>query len=134
MCQNDIFCGQNRQIWVKKGPKTGEKVFCQNFHWVIIVIYHKCSLNAKVVKSYEQIERNWPKCNFFGQNGQILVKKRAKKGAKTWLHGASQKIKQDKATIGSPEKSMTKQKLEEQVSNAIFYFFIQHDIKKIHTH
>ena len=32
--------------------------------------------------------------------------------------------------IGSPEKSMTKQKLEEQVSNAIFYFFIQHDIKK----
>ena len=33
--------------------------------------------------------------------------------------------------IGSPEKSMTKQKLEEQVSNAIFYFFIQQDIKKI---
>ena len=29
--------------------------------------------------------------------------------------------------IGSPEKSMTKQKLEEP--NAIFYFFIQHDIK-----
>ena len=37
--------------------------------------------------------------------------------------------KQDKAMIGSPGKSMTKQKLEEQVSNAIFYFFIQHDIK-----
>ena len=32
--------------------------------------------------------------------------------------------------IGSPEKSMTKQKLEEQASNAIFYFFIQHDIKQ----
>ena len=39
------------------------------------------------------------------------------------------KDQQDKAMIGSPEKSMTKQKLEEQVSNAIFSFFI-HDIKK----
>ena len=43
-------------------------------------------------------------------------------------------MKQDKAMIGSPEKSMTKQKLEEQVSNAIFYFFIQHDIKTNQTH
>ena len=30
--------------------------------------------------------------------------------------------------IGSLEQSMTKQKLEEQVSNAIFYIFIQHYI------
>ena len=29
-----------------------------------------------------------------------------------------------------PGKSMTKQKLEEQVSNATFYFFKQHDINK----
>ena len=43
-------------------------------------------------------------------------------------------IKQDKAMIGSPEKSMTKQKLDEQLFNAIFYFFIQHDIiKKSHS-
>ena len=41
--------------------------------------------------------------------------------------------KQDKFMIGSPEKSITKQKLEEQVSNAIFYFFIQHNIKKSHS-
>ena len=37
---------------------------------------------AKLVKSYEQIEINWPKCQFFGQNGQILVKKGPKKGQK----------------------------------------------------
>ena len=40
---------------------------------------------AKLVKSYEQIERNWPKCNFFGQNGQILVKKGPKPGPKRFL-------------------------------------------------
>ena len=65
------FLGQNGQILVKKG----QKYFCQNFHWVIIVIDHKCSLNAKLVKSYEQIERNWPKCQFFGQKCQFFGQK-----------------------------------------------------------
>ena len=41
------FFGQNGQILVKKGPKKGQKDFCQNFHWVIIVIDHKCSLNMQ---------------------------------------------------------------------------------------
>ena len=39
--------GQNVNFWSKrtnfgkKGPKKGQKDFCQNFHWVIIVIDHK---------------------------------------------------------------------------------------------
>ena len=43
----NIFFGQNGQILVKKGPKRGQKYFWQNFHWAIIVIYHKCSLNMQ---------------------------------------------------------------------------------------
>ena len=45
--QNVNFFGQNGQILVKKGPKKGQKDFCQNFHWVIIVINHKFSLNMQ---------------------------------------------------------------------------------------
>ena len=42
--------GQNECFWAKMDkfcPKTGQKYFCQNFHWVIIVIDHKCSLNMQ---------------------------------------------------------------------------------------
>ena len=38
------------------------------------------------------------------------------------------KPEQDKAMIGSPEKSMTKQKLEEQVSNATQSFIFLYNI------
>ena len=42
--------GQNANFWVKTDKfwsKKGQKDFCQNFHWVIIVIDHKCSLNMQ---------------------------------------------------------------------------------------
>ena len=42
------------------------------------------------------------------------------------------KDKQDKAMIGSPEKKYDKTKLEEQVSNAIFYFL--YNMIKNYTH
>ena len=41
------FFGRYGQILFKKGSKKGQKHFCQNFHWVIIVIDHTCSLNMQ---------------------------------------------------------------------------------------
>ena len=39
--------GQNGRILAKKGHKRGEKDFCQNFHWVILVIDHGSSFNMQ---------------------------------------------------------------------------------------
>ena len=42
--------GHNVNFWVKMDkfwPKKGQKDFCQNFHWVILVIDHKCSFNMQ---------------------------------------------------------------------------------------
>ena len=74
------FLGQNGHILVKKGPKNGQKDFCQNFHWVIIVIDQMQFKYAKLVKPYEQIERNCPKCQFLGQIGHFFYQKQVKKG------------------------------------------------------
>ena len=41
--QNDRFGAKMAIFWAKKGPKVGEKDFCQNFHLVILVIDQKCS-------------------------------------------------------------------------------------------
>ena len=74
--RNWPFFGQNGQILVKKGPKKGQKDFCQNFHWVIIVKDHKYNFNIKTIaKSYEQIGINWQKLQFLGQNGNLFGQK-----------------------------------------------------------
>ena len=36
-------------------------------------------INEVLAKSNDQIGRNWPKCKFLGQKGQILVKKGPKR-------------------------------------------------------
>ena len=41
--QNVDFLVKMDKFWSKKGQKD----FCQNFDWVIIVIDHKCSLNIQ---------------------------------------------------------------------------------------
>ena len=41
--QNDCFGAKMAIFWAKKGPKVGEKYFCQNFHFIIQVIDQKCS-------------------------------------------------------------------------------------------
>ena len=65
----------------KKGHKRDEKDFCQNFHWVILVIDHKCSFNMqKLVKSYERIGKIGHNDNFWVKMGKFWPKKGHKKG------------------------------------------------------
>ena len=45
--QNDNFWVKMDKFWSKKGHKKGEKDFCQNFHWVILVIDHGSSFNMQ---------------------------------------------------------------------------------------
>ena len=56
------------QIWVKNGPKQGKKQFCQNIHWVNIVINHKFSFN---MQNQEIQMSGFEK---FGQNVRIWTK------------------------------------------------------------
>ena len=42
-----IFGSKRTHFGKKKGPKKGQKDFCQNFQCVILVIYHKCSFNMQ---------------------------------------------------------------------------------------
>ena len=44
---NDNFWIKMDKFWPKKGHKKGEIDFCQNFHWVILVIDHGTSFNMQ---------------------------------------------------------------------------------------
>ena len=71
--QNVNFWVKTDKFWSKKGQK-GPKRFLSK-----LSLGQMSFKYAKVVKSNEQIERNWPKCKLFGKNGQILVKKGPKR-------------------------------------------------------
>ena len=75
--------GQNVNFWSKwtnfgqKRAKKGPKRFLSKFSLGNYSNRPEMQFKyAKVVKSYEQIERNWPKCIFFlSKNGQKRAKK-----------------------------------------------------------
>ena len=80
--------GEIANFWLKNVPKD----FCHNFKYVVTVKDFKYSLLKILAKSYEQIGRNWPKCNFLGQNGHFFSKMGQKMGKNYFSQNFNQVI------------------------------------------